>query len=409
VSVSLVLTGTLNDPNYNDANCYQDTTGVTLSPITIPPSSIGMVVNQLAFALNTAPVGAPPPTDTDLRMGLYVADSANPGNFLLLASTNNLHLTATQANTSQTVLLPVQVPYTITAAGVYYFALTTSQQWVWILCDQQLFEPQDLAFNYTASSPLPNPLTPDSFLSFPQQSEVVLCSAASSVGDPLLTGFDGRSFQVHGVERAYYNLISTPLYQLNSQWIFLGEGVCTEEVKSRTTCWSHPGTYQGQMGLRVTASEGGEETRVLVASGPHDVGLAVVVNSQPISISPFPISLPGINITYSTPFTIELATAEYTLRLDNSDLFLNSMLSQSKALLSTLRLHTHRHAISTGRLTLPHGLIGQSWTNEGRLDKGKGALPIQGEIDDYVVEDGMWGVGFVYNRYTGGQYRRRRL
>ena len=71
------------------------------------------------------------------------------------------------------------------------------------------------------------------------------------LGDPQFVGLRGQSYQVHGMDGAIYNLISDKNLQVNSRFVFLTEGQCPIiDGVVDTNCWSHPGSYIGEMSFQ---------------------------------------------------------------------------------------------------------------------------------------------------------------
>lgn len=108
------------------------------------------------------------------------------------------------------------------------------------------------------------------------------------VGDPILTGFLGQKFQVHGIDRQVYDLVSAADLQLNAQFVFLGQGesVCTSEIKNRTQCWTHAGSYIGDVGVSWTRSKGRNSNNVstvLIKPGAAREGLSIEIDGKRIA------------------------------------------------------------------------------------------------------------------------------
>ena len=146
-------------------------------------------------------------------------------------------------------------------------------------------------------------------------------------GDPQFTGFNAQSYQVHGIPATVYNIISTASLQFNAEFIFLDNGVCSDELAARTTCWGHPGTYLGSVGIRVRADD--REVIITIHSGAKDEGMIVAIDGRILEASEEVVGLPSannavVNVTMDCAFVVRLQTAEYDIRIDNSDHFLIS-------------------------------------------------------------------------------------
>ena len=61
-----------------------------------------------------------------------------------------------------------------------------------------------------------------SLVSVPDRASVLCCCCV--VGDPQFSGFQGQSFQFHGLADEHFNLISTPSLQLNAHFVYLSSG-----------------------------------------------------------------------------------------------------------------------------------------------------------------------------------------
>ena len=72
------------------------------------------------------------------------------------------------------------------------------------------------------------------------------------VGDPQFVGLSGQSYQVHGVSGEIYNIVSDVDLQYNSKFVFLNQGACpVVDGKKQKGCWSHPGSYLGELVSRL--------------------------------------------------------------------------------------------------------------------------------------------------------------
>jgi riboflavin synthase alpha subunit len=113
----------------------------------------------------------------------------------------------------------------------------------------------------------------------------------SITGDPQFVGFLGQSYQVHGIPGSIYDVISSAAVQVNAEFRFLPAATCNKQIKARTECWTHPGTYLGSIGISIrlpanNATKKTEETvRVLIESGAAEHGLRVHVNDFEVHVS----------------------------------------------------------------------------------------------------------------------------
>ena len=205
------------------------------------------------------------------------------------------------------------------------------------------------------------------------------------VGDPQFTGFRGQSYQVHGIDGAVYNLITSPLLHANARFTFLSSGLCPiiggQEV--RVNCWSHPGSYLGEIGMLMRAAEGGEEHRLRVEAGDRVVGFAVVsVDGVDLAVGGVVQPGAGMSIERLSSHKLRVSTPQFSFVLDNSDQFINQAV---KANVPIAQLSSH-------------GLLGQ--THRRGVGKGGVRSVVEGDVDDYVVsEDNVFGTDCVYNQY----------
>ena len=203
-----------------------------------------------------------------------------------------------------------------------------------------------------------NIVTVDFFISAP--------AAATVLGDPFFTGFHGqRSFQVHGVPGAVFNVLTAPELQLNSLFKFIdhGEAMSAAEMnKARrlsfarlpaTQPWSHPGTYLSQVGLKLGALE------LVIVAGPYTAGVASVTvrgeNSKQLAIGDS-VSWCDSSLTWVDASHVKVQTPLLTFTIVNADGFFN--LDQAR-LLST-KAHSQLD-----------GLLGQSADPQWAAGKGR--------------------------------------
>ena len=120
----------------------------------------------------------------------------------------------------------------------------------------------------------------DNFTVVQKSPAVTGIPAASALGDPQLKGFRGQSYQVHGLDGGVYSVISDREVQLNALFTFLDAGRCPP-AQVKTQCWSHPGSYFGQVALRTAAG-----ARLLLMSGGAEDGFArVEMDGQVVALT----------------------------------------------------------------------------------------------------------------------------
>ena len=214
-------------------------------------------------------------------------------------------------------------------------------------------------------------------------------TTSSVRGDPQFVGLRGQSFQVHGMDGAVYALISDAHVQVNTRFVFLqGPRPCPvmpSTGKQASTCWSHAGSYLGELAVKTSAGD-----RVLVVAGSAVDGFSsVIVNDKEIAIEStknlqhLNNNVPTGSIIYNNTHELTITCSLFTLTVENIDGFLNI---RSLAVLDG----------QWGRLAA-HGLLGQTWQWKRYSGKVK---EIEGEVDDYAIDgDDLFGERFLFSRF----------
>jgi len=173
--------------------------------------------------------------------------------------------------------------------------------------------------------------------------------------------------------------VSDPAFQLNARFVFLEQGKCPMiNGKKQKGCWSHPGSYLGEIGLKTQSGD-----KVKLVSGPSDQGFAAVeFNGKPVQIGDSVIFSDSIgSVSFNSTYVVTLAVNGWTFVYENSDLYVNQQVFSPS--LDELK---------------SHGLLGQTWrtkTYNGQIKY------IQGEVDDYVIrEKELFGDNFVFNMFN---------
>jgi len=311
---------------------------------------------------------------------------AGPSVFFNVELTPNVNLTTPGLQSfGFTILLNQKYPI----SGITYFPVSVTgnasniefNNW---LSDPRVIEPNvvllnvsevvqnaDKSVNYTCMSQYQftflNPIQPPG-------------TGAIIVGDPQFVGLRGQSYQVHGIDGAVYNIISEENTQVNSRFVFLTEGQCPMlNGKQATNCWSHPGSYLGEMSFQAMVD--GELHAALVQSGSAQTGFAgVQVDGKALQVGDKK-SFGAFSVELVSTHEVAITTENFNIRLSNSDNFINQELRATTSL-SKLR---------------SHGLLGQTHS----IKTYSSALKhVEGDIDDYVIEDNdIFGTSFVYNRF----------
>ena len=201
------------------------------------------------------------------------------------------------------------------------------------------------------------------------------------VGDPQFVGLRGQSYQVHGMDGAVYNLITESNTQVNSRFVFLTEGECpTVDGKVNSVgCWSHPGSYMGELSFQAVVD--GKLHAALVTSGDAKKGFASVQMDGKSLKAGETVSFGAFSLTYTNSHSAYITLDNYNIDLSNSDKFLNLALI-AKVPLSQLR---------------SHGLIGQTHSTKTYKNTVK---YVEGEVDDYIVtDDDVFGTSFPFNKF----------
>ena len=218
------------------------------------------------------------------------------------------------------------------------------------------------------------------FQQSPPGSGVSSSTGGSSVrGDPQFVGLRGQSFQVHGIDGAVYSLIADHGMLVNARFRYLSFGRCPASADTDTdtsNCWSHPGSYLGEVGV---VSAGG--ARLHVASGSWDAGFdSVALDGAALPVGTN-ASVSGLTVHVLSAYALRVRAGNFELELHNSDRFVN--------IVETRVLHWSALA--------SHGLLGQTWRAPRDGLKGRQLPHIEGDVDDYVEADNdLLGGNFVF-------------
>ena len=203
---------------------------------------------------------------------------------------------------------------------------------------------------------------------------------ASITGDPQFVGLRGQQYQVHGIDGAVYNIISEQNTQVNSRFVFLTEGVCpiVDGVKA-TNCWSHPGSYLGEMSFQAVVD--GKLHAALIQAGSSTTGFSgIQVDGKALKVGD-KVTFGDFSVSVNSAYSVVVNTESFEFELSNSDMFINQAL-KAKVPLSQLQAH---------------GLIGQTHSTKTYSSLIR---YIDGEVDDYVIQDGdIFGSSFVFNKF----------
>lgn len=218
---------------------------------------------------------------------------------------------------------------------------------------------------------------------------VITSNTGSACGDPQFVGLRGQSYQIHGIDGAVYNLISSKDTTINSRFEFLtGPRSCPvmpSTGKKSSACWSHDGSYLSNLAV-ATASE-----QILLQSGAATSGFSkITVNDRAIAVGESLAFSQG-SLSVNSTHEVTMQVGAFYIEVENIDGFVN---------LRRVRVAQQDWA-SLAQDGGVHGLLGQTWRNR----RYSGRIPeIEGSPDDYVIEsDNMFGADFPYSRSVSQQ------
>ena len=230
-----------------------------------------------------------------------------------------------------------------------------------------------------AAFQVPPPATSSSSSSATPPPSLSSSSTASAhvIGDPQFVGLLGQSYQVHGIDGAVYSLISEQAAQVNARFAFLTGPRPCPAVQPSIACWSHDGSYLSELGLFTP------NAMLFVRAGPAATGFAAVELTNTSAANTATARVDDLSYEQLSSHRLTVTLGSFSLSIDNSDGFVNL------ACVTPLK--------QLPQLT-SHGLLGQT---HRRAKSGSSGLSgvIEGEVDDYVVEGGLFAVNDVYNRY----------
>jgi hypothetical protein len=202
----------------------------------------------------------------------------------------------------------------------------------------------------------------------------------SIIGDPQFVGLRGQSYQVHGLDGAVYNIVSEQNTQVNARFVFLTEGACPMfNGVADTNCWSHPGSYLGELSFQQAVN--GKLHAALVTAGSAKTGFSMVqMDGKQVRVGQT-VSFGSFSLTLTSTHAVVITTEHFSFELSNSDMFVNQAV---RATVPLAQLQSH-------------GLLGQ--THNAQLYSST-LRYIDGEVDDYVIADNdIFGSDFVFNKF----------
>jgi len=232
-------------------------------------------------------------------------------------------------------------------------------------------------FSYSAMNPN---LPTGPIINTVDEISIQVDNPATVIGDPQFIGLRGQSYQVHGIDGAVYNIISEKNTQVNSRFVFLTEGECPIVAgKADKNCWSHPGSYLGEMSFQQRVD--GQLHKLSVEAGSAKTGFAAIeLNGKTLTVGDS-YTFGTFSVNYQSTHRVHIQTEHFSFELANSDMFINQAV---------------KTLIPLSKLT-SHGLLGQTHAAKVYPTTIK---YIDGHVDDYVITDNnIYGTEFVYNQF----------
>jgi hypothetical protein len=199
------------------------------------------------------------------------------------------------------------------------------------------------------------------------------------VGDPQFVGLRGQSYQVHGVSGEIYNIVSDADLQYNSRFVFLNSGACpVVDGRKQKGCFSHPGSYLGELGLKTRSGD-----KIHLTTGAAKDGFAAVeVNGKALEVGETVLLADNLgSVSMNSTHLASVQVGNWDFAFENSDMFVNQ-----------------RVRVLDARGLRSHGLLGQTWRETTYPNAIK---YIQGQVDDYVIRDNdIFGDNFVFNTFN---------
>ena len=205
----------------------------------------------------------------------------------------------------------------------------------------------------------------------------VTAPTSGVLGDPQFIGLAGQSFQVHGIDGQVYSLIIDDVFHLNARFVFLSQGQCPPKSSNgQNPCWSHPGSYLGELGLRTVDGHA-----LVVVSGPASAGFASVTLDERVLVVGEAVSVGRLTVSLDSAYRLSFRVSAFEVVVQNSDLFVNLV---SVRVVNPSGLHSH-------------GLLGQTWT--APESTAYDVAPVAGYVDDYAeANNDLLGSELLYRR-----------
>ena len=269
--------------------------------------------------------------------------------------------------------------------------VANQQSYGWTISDLSSYTAGNHTFWVSADSIYPVYSVPSNNLTIginptPNASPIITANGGV-VGDPQFTGLRGQTYQVHGMPNEIFSIVSDVDFQYNSRFVYLAEGRCPtlDGRKLDTPCFTHPGTYLGELALMTSAGD-----RLYLQAGGADEGfLAVELNGEALEEAEEVTELQALAgrpqpfVVRNSSHVVTVQMGNFWLEFVNSDAFINQ-----------------RVAMLDPSLQTSHGLLGQTWS--GKIYDADATIPwIEGKVWDYAMADHeLFSHSFAFNVFV---------
>lgn len=201
--------------------------------------------------------------------------------------------------------------------------------------------------------------------------------ASLAGGDPHVLGFDGMWFDFPGKSGNVYNMISHQQYQVNAKFSNLGNDAVENNYMTEITI------MHGDIKFKIMAAGEGKIKVFL-----DDTDFTPFMSANKVLRMPsnkkivMAIVEPGIK--GGQTFVVDLPHITFKVFSWSNTEWLDVSTGIHSELVQDM-----------------HGIIGQTWQGGKPLALPvKGGQPaVEGEEDNYIVQDGLWGIDFKFNLY----------
>ena len=210
---------------------------------------------------------------------------------------------------------------------------------------------------------------------------------------------------MHGIAGYVFNLLTSAALQVNARFDFIDVGTSitqgeqsnlrkTQRSLPNTPAWSHPGTYLGEIGIRLGAAT------IDIIPGAYLTGFtSITVNGQQVSLTglTYPsvlLSTSDVVVTLESASVLRVMTALVRFDIVNSDGFVNIQKAQLLATTAAAQLDGILGQSADGARYFPaYGDVDASADVRGEWQ--------QAQIHDFLIVDGdVFSTDFERNRFT---------